>query len=50
MAKIKEDCFAWDAKECKGKALKATYCAIDGVCNFYKTKEQVQKELEGRRK
>ena len=44
MAKPKEDCFGFNTKMCKCDALNATYCAILEECNFYKTKEQVEKE------
>ena len=39
----KTDCFGYDEKKCGCKALKKLYCENE-ECNFYKTKEQVQKE------
>ena len=39
----KTDCFGYDEKKCVCKALKKLYCENE-ECNFYKTKEQVQKE------
>jgi hypothetical protein len=44
MAKAKDDCFGFNTKMCRCEALNATYCTILDECNFYKTKEQVEKE------
>lgn len=45
---IKLDCIALDSKK-RCKALNNEYCAI-GKCNFYKTKEQNDKQIEQIRK
>jgi len=44
---VREDCFAYEETNgiARCNALKKNYCK-KGICNFYKTREQVDRELE----
>lgn len=48
MFEAKKDCFAYDSTGCKAKcsALRQLYCKRDGKCHFYKTRRQLDEELQ----
>lgn len=49
MVEVKKDCFAYNTERKKCEVLAWTYCIFEEKCAFYKTKEQVEKEREGKK-
>lgn len=45
MAEVKKDCFGYDKKRNKCKALNSLYCQNE-ECKFYKTDKQLQKDRD----
>jgi len=43
---VKTDCFGYDKANKKCKALKELYCKTE-KCNFFKTKEQFERDCNG---
>lgn len=48
MFEAKKDCFAYDStgRKAKCSALRQLYCKHNGKCHFYKTRRQLDEELQ----